>query len=152
VLEQPILSNRPFNINDGNLYIILIKDFDNTFVFNNTGTLLHRKLINCRTYKTFTGASKAVDKYFTQGMYNEVLIKQVKDILTPLYYIKLIPPNPANPYHEIKIRKSWGNLIDPSAGYYFDNEIDAQNALNSAKGEIIEYYYQKILNLKKITL
>jgi hypothetical protein len=146
-----ILSNRPFNINDGNRYIIIAQINDNIRAYARaymnkpkfTGTLIYAK-----TFKDIKSLNISI---MNININHEYKICQVKDIFEPKYYVKY-SPNPTYNYPSLICSNVWSPKDGEESKYVFDDFNKASEYLKESKMEMIEFYYKKIMDLKKLNI
>lgn len=147
-----ILSQRPFNLTDGDRFLIVTNLKEGNQVFTRSyknKPIFTKNFKEAKTFKERKTLDACIKNIFTPNNYSYKVF-QVKDLFEPRYYVK---------YHEKRI------LQEPTVKCYPDWFIQGENQVNTyidynealtalAKGkcELLEYYYQHILKIRTITL
>jgi hypothetical protein len=147
-----ILSQRTFNLADGERYLITSKFNGITQVVTRTykdKPIFTPTYGNAKTFTTLADANAFIGKMFA-AKENIFYSHKVNELFEPLYVVK---------YHdkwvisEPKITSTVGWFIigDNAPDTYTDRET-ALNVLQKCKSQLLEYHYGNIMNIKNITL
>ena len=155
------LGERPFNIKDGEKYIVLIHTDKTNYVLAGklTNKINNKKLPNTLLSKTLNTArvyqnKKIVERYtynlLMENNYADWSVMQVKDIFEPRYHIKFIKKHIFIDAH-IEIALKWyvkGEQVKDTYQTY----DEALNVLHKYKMELVEEYYQMITAVRNLAL
>ena len=155
------LGERPFNIKDGEKYIVSIHTDKTNYVLAGklTNKINNKKLPNTLLSKTLNTArvyqnKKIVERYtynlLMENNYADWSVMQVKDIFEPRYYIKFIKKHIFIDAH-IEIALKWyvkGEQVKDTYQTY----DEALNVLHKYKMELVEEYYQMITAVRNLAL
>ena len=149
--DAAILSNRIFNLDDGNRYIILAQINGKTKAYTRVYMTIPKfteNLLEAKTFKDIPSLNLSISNIKINYDYK---LYQVKDIFTPRYYVKYSPnPTSDNPF--ITCANVWSLKDGEESKYVFDDYKEAMDYLQESKMEITEYYYKKIMGLKHLKL
>lgn len=162
------LSDRPFNIDDGNLYIIKTIKHNKPYVFysikydkDTKSNITTSKLDDAKVYQTFNKANTSLNKHFIDNQNAQVI--QVKDILDPAYFIVYTDNGTAcfdkssntlftkTDIPTVRTERIWIAKNIPYTNC-FTSKDDAQAYLNICIGKIVKFHQQKIHDLARINL
>lgn len=145
-----ILSQRTFNLNDGERYVLIFTQDGKEQAFTRKykdKPILTDKL---KDAKTFTHP-RQIEKTLTQiRNKSDYEIYQVKDIFIPKYFIKFFEKRVISEPN-VKYRTAWYHVHEGEENTYTDY-AQAKQVLDKHKATLLDYYYRNIMNLKGITL
>ena len=155
-MEKPqTLSKRKFNINDGELYVILvtIDGFEYGFVKEGKGKpIIGSDATNSKTFKALSTAQSAAARVLDTGGYKYRIVT-VKEVFEPAYRVGLdvkqffagtIPPR-------IIYNQEWIEKGAEQPDVYRDKD-KAKEVLEKYKLTVLTYHHSRIMELKYITI
>jgi len=147
-----ILDDRPFDINDGEYYFIMI---DNNYVFTKKdrgAPVISSFFKEAKIYKDLKVVQKTVLELFSSETHRNrnIDILQVKTIFEPRYVVDYSVDRWGG---KTKLRcfVDWFVIGEDSDNTYLDYD-EAIKQLEKNKRELIEFYYTEILNIRNFTL
>lgn len=157
MINSQILNERPFNLTDGDRYlIVVIGEGAQYSVFTRkfqSKPVLSMEFKEAKTYKDLTAAKRAVEELFkTNGLYKNATIKifQVKDIFEPRYFVQYKHKTFVN-IPELKCYVDWYVVGENQADTYLDYN-EAIDQLEKCKKDLVEFYYGQIMFTRDFTL
>lgn len=145
-----ILKDRPFNLADGSRKLIVcqIRGVDKVFTRSYRNKPIFSPIfLEAKTYQDQKALGKALTNIFDANEY-EYKIYQVSDLMEPRYVIKYKKKDIcADP--SIECYNAWVLMGIDKKNTYTDYQV-AKTALDKSKCELIEYYYNKIMELRSL--
>jgi len=149
--KKQTLDERPFDLKDGDLYLIQYIDDNGRESFHHgteDGKPIHGTHINnAKLYVSYDTATKNIANY--QDITGS--IRQVKEFLSPRYVVKVTPALNENTLPDIDAYIDWYSEGDKHQCSYL-NYDHAQDALNTAKKELVELMYERIMKIRHVQL
>ena len=145
-----ILMNRPFDINDGERYMIICKTVNGNRVINRIykdRIIYSDQIKSTKTFKNLKELNKVIENNRINLPYD---ICQVKDLFINRYYVELRNKHVLEEPN-IRCYSAWFLKGEDVKNTYEDYK-EAEFVLNKYKGIIAEYYYQLIMKLKDVEL
>ena len=147
-----ILEERPFNILDGERYLVVVYQDNVKYVLTRKHMkqpILTRNFTEAKTYKNLSTLEKTTQSVFINNNIVNFNIFQVKDLFTPKYHVEyeLLFGNIPKITHYAEWYLKGTNEINT----YIDYD-EARNVMEKYKRDLLEFHYKKILDLKKIQL
>lgn len=145
-----ILSQRPFNLTDGERYVLIFTQGGKEQAFNRKYKDKPILTTTLKDAKTFTDPKQIQKTLSKIRIKSEYEIYQVKDIFQPKYFIKFCEKRVITEPH-IKYHTAWYHVSDGEENTYTDY-TEAKRTLDKHKATLLDYYYRNIMGLKGITL
>jgi hypothetical protein len=151
--KSQILSERPFELSDGDWYFIIINR-NNVFTRKFDGKpIIIGDFKHAKVYKDFNLVQKAAVELFSTNEYHqksEIGIARVKDNFEPRYVVKYdigdLLKQPKITYHV-----EWFKLGEYDECTYADYN-EAHKQLQKYKHDLVEYHYGEIMKIRNMEL
>ncbi len=157
MINSQTLNERPFNLTDGDRYIIVvIGEGNHCSVFTRkfqSKPVVSTEFKEAKTYKDKKLAQRAVEEIFQMDKnYQNATIRifQVKDIFEPRYYVEYKHQTFIN-VPELKCYVDWYVQGENQINTYLDYN-EAMNILEQRKKDLVEFYYSQIMFTRNFTL
>lgn len=145
-----ILSQRPFNLEDGERYVLIFAQDGKESAFTRKykdKAIISKTLKDAKTFHDPNQIEKILKLIRNKSEYE---IYQVKDIFVPKYFIKFCEKRVISEPH-IKSKTAWYHIHEDDTHTYTDY-CEAKRSLDKYKAMLLDYYYRNIMDLKSITI
>ena len=155
MVKSQTLNERPFDITDGDRFIIIaVKDKNTHLVF--TRKYLDKPVMSpdfktAKTFKDYKTAQKSVDGLFGDTGYQNAIITRVDQIFEPRYFISYREKHLAIPTPMLRCYTDWFIIGENPVNTYTDYQ-EANEVLEKYKRNLLEFYYKEILALREFKL
>jgi hypothetical protein len=157
MINSQTLNERPFNLDDGDRYlIVVIPEGGQYSVFTRkfqNKPVISTEFKQAKTYKELKLVQRAVDEIIQMDVnYQNATIKifQVKDIFEPRYFVQYKHQTFMN-IPELKFYVDWYVQGENQPDTYLDYG-EALVALDKYKKDLVEFYYGQIMFTRGFTL
>jgi hypothetical protein len=157
MVKSQILNERPFDIDDGERYLIVVVGDNKQYsVFTRkfqSKPVTSIEFREAKIYKELKAVQKVAQEVFSgNDIYQNSVIKifRVKDIFEPRYFVQY-KKRPFMGVPDLKCYTDWYVKGENQVDTYIDYN-EAQAALEKYKRDLVEFYYSQILDLKNLVL
>ena len=152
MVTAQILKDRPFNLADGSRKLIICNISNTDRVFTRSyreKPIFSNNPLEAKTYQDQRALDNAIQNIFIKNKYDYKLYR-VDELFEPKYIVKLkeksIFSDPS-----IECYNTWVPKNETKKHSYSDYDL-ARKHLDEAKAELVEYYYQKIMELRRVEI
>jgi hypothetical protein len=151
MIHTQILEQRPFNLADGDRYLLVIHRDGKNQVYTRkyqNKPVMSPEFKEAKTFQTQKTLEQTIKTVLAPNGY-DFTVFQVKELFEPRYYITYKHNLVQTPY--IRNYQGWYIKGENPVNTYLDR-IQAQEVLDRYKVQLLQYHHSKIIDLKNIIL